>query len=65
LNPDSKALVFEILNEAGVGLAPGIEFGCGAEGFLRFSYATSEENIVEGLSHLTSFIINRESRASR
>jgi aspartate/methionine/tyrosine aminotransferase len=59
LNPDSKALVFQILAEAGVGLTPGIEFGTGAEGFLRFSYATSEENISEGLSRLSAFIRGR------
>jgi aspartate/methionine/tyrosine aminotransferase len=56
LNPDSKALVFEILEQAGVGLTPGADFGSGAEGFLRFSYATSEENITEGLRRLGGFI---------
>ncbi|MDR0621713.1 MAG: aminotransferase class I/II-fold pyridoxal phosphate-dependent enzyme [Deltaproteobacteria bacterium] len=59
LNPDSKAMVFEILEEVGVGLTPGIEFGTGAEGFLRFSYATSEDNIVEGLKRLGAFISSR------
>jgi aspartate/methionine/tyrosine aminotransferase len=59
LNPDSKALVFEILEEAGVGLTPGREFGSGAEGFLRFSYATSEENIEESLARLGAFIEKR------
>jgi aspartate/methionine/tyrosine aminotransferase len=62
LNQDSRALVFEILEEAGVGLAPGIEFGSGAEGFLRFSYATSEENISEGLGRLSAFIARRSQR---
>jgi aspartate/methionine/tyrosine aminotransferase len=56
INPDSKALVFDILEEVGVGLTPGREFGTGAEGFLRFSYATSEENIQEGLARLKTFI---------
>jgi aspartate/methionine/tyrosine aminotransferase len=64
LNPDSKALVFDILEEAGVGLTPGIEFGTGAEGFLRFSYATSEENIVEGLKRLSGFIAAHPHKAA-
>ncbi|MDR3204681.1 MAG: pyridoxal phosphate-dependent aminotransferase [Deltaproteobacteria bacterium] len=56
LNKDSKALVFQILEQAGVGLTPGAEFGRGAEGFLRFSYAASKENIEEALSRLAAFI---------
>ncbi|MDR0355725.1 MAG: aminotransferase class I/II-fold pyridoxal phosphate-dependent enzyme [Deltaproteobacteria bacterium] len=60
LSSDSKSLVFEILEEAGVGLTPGIEFGSGAEGFLRFSYATSEENIRQGLMRLASFSRRRQ-----
>jgi aspartate/methionine/tyrosine aminotransferase len=59
LNPDSRALVFQILEEAGVGTTPGIDFGSGAEGFLRFSYATSIENIREALSRLKAFISKR------
>jgi aspartate/methionine/tyrosine aminotransferase len=50
LNPDSAALVFELLEKTGVGTTPGREFGSRAEGFLRFSYATSEDNKVSYLS---------------
>jgi aspartate/methionine/tyrosine aminotransferase len=64
LNADSKALVFDILQEAGVGLTPGIEFGSQAEGFLRFSYATSEENIKEGLKRLAGFIAVRAAKGA-
>ncbi|MDR1677069.1 MAG: pyridoxal phosphate-dependent aminotransferase [Deltaproteobacteria bacterium] len=63
LNPDSKALVFDILEEAGVGLTPGVEFGDGAEGFLRFSYATSEGNIHDGLKRLSDYIAKHTSSA--
>jgi aspartate/methionine/tyrosine aminotransferase len=59
LNPDSVALVYEILEEAGVGLTPGREFGARAEGFLRFSYANSEENIQKALERLAEFIRRR------
>ena len=32
--------------------APGIDFGQGGEGFLRFSYATSLERLREGVARL-------------
>jgi aspartate/methionine/tyrosine aminotransferase len=59
VNPDSKALVFEILEEAGVGCVPGREFGAGAEGFLRFSYAVGAEGIEEALRRLEGFLDRR------
>jgi aspartate/methionine/tyrosine aminotransferase len=59
VNPDSRALVFEILEEAGVGCVPGREFGAGAEGFLRFSYAVSSEGIGEALNRLRAFLAAR------
>jgi (5-formylfuran-3-yl)methyl phosphate transaminase len=56
LSPDSYELAFEILEKAGVGVSPGIEFGKNAEGYLRFSYANSLENIKEGLDRIEAFI---------
>jgi (5-formylfuran-3-yl)methyl phosphate transaminase len=53
---DSLELSRHILNEAGVAVTPGIDFGNGAEGFLRFSYANSIENIKEGMDRLESFL---------
>jgi aspartate/methionine/tyrosine aminotransferase len=49
---DSLALSGRLLEEAGVACAPGIDFGPGGEGFLRFSYATSLERLHEGVSRL-------------
>jgi len=49
---DSLALAFRLLEEAGVGAAPGIDFGPGGEGFLRFSYGTSMERLREGVERL-------------
>jgi aspartate/methionine/tyrosine aminotransferase len=57
--PDSLALCFEILERAGVGCAPGSDFGPAAEGFLRFSYAASLESIKEGMSRLKAFLAAR------
>jgi aspartate/methionine/tyrosine aminotransferase len=49
---DSLALSGRLLEEAGVACAPGIDFGQGGEGFLRFSYATSLERLHEGVRRL-------------
>lgn len=45
ISTDSLALSREILEETGVAVTAGIDFGEGAEGFLRFSYANSMEKI--------------------
>ena len=59
LSGDSLALAFDILEKAGVGTDPGIDFGPGAEGFLRFSYANSEANIEEALDRLAKYLAAR------
>ncbi len=53
---DSYRLAFDILKEAKVGVAPGIDFGTNAEGYLRFSYANSMENIEEGMNRLERYL---------
>ncbi|MCO5384342.1 MAG: pyridoxal phosphate-dependent aminotransferase [Methanosarcina barkeri] len=53
---DSLELSRRILNEAGVAVTPGIDFGNGAEGYLRFSYANNLENIKEGMDRLETFL---------
>jgi len=56
LSQDSYRLAFEILEKAHVGVTPGVDFGQGGEGFLRFSYANSLENIREALARLEGFL---------
>jgi aspartate/methionine/tyrosine aminotransferase len=53
---DSYRLAFDILQEAKVGVAPGIDFGSNAEGYLRFCYANSMENIMEGMNRLERYL---------
>jgi aspartate/methionine/tyrosine aminotransferase len=53
---DSYGLAFDILKEAKVGVAPGIDFGSNAEGYLRISYANSLENIMEGMNRLQRYL---------
>lgn len=53
---NSLEFAYEILENAKVALTPGIDFGTNLEGFLRISYATSIENIVEGIKRLGEYI---------
>jgi len=56
---DSYAEAFNIIDTVKVGVTPGIDFGSGGEGFLRFSYANSIENIKEGLDRLEKYLGNK------
>jgi aspartate/methionine/tyrosine aminotransferase len=56
LSSSSYEFAFEILEKAGVGISPGIDFGQNAEGYLRFSYANSLENIKEGLNRMEEYL---------
>ena len=59
LAEDSYKLAFDILENARVGVAPGIDFGPNGEGYLRFSYANSLENIAEGMDRLENYLVER------
>ncbi|MCE5243098.1 MAG: pyridoxal phosphate-dependent aminotransferase, partial [Desulfobacteraceae bacterium] len=56
---DSYAFAFEILNNAKVGITPGIDFGANGEGYVRLSYANSLENIAEGLRRIEQYLQER------
>jgi len=53
---DSYQTAFDILTKTGVGVTPGIDFGANCEGYLRFSYANSLENIEEGLDKIDKYL---------
>lgn len=55
-SPDSYELSINILNNANVAVSPGKDFSQKGERFLRFSYATSDERIMEGLRRLEIFL---------
>ncbi|MDH3454813.1 MAG: pyridoxal phosphate-dependent aminotransferase [Desulfuromonadales bacterium] len=59
ISHDSLALAKEILDATGVALTPGIDFGQGAEGFLRFSYANSMENLDKAVDRLADLFRQR------
>ena len=56
---DSYSFAFEILENAKVGITPGVDFGSNAEGYVRFSYANSMENIIEGLDRIERYLKKR------
>ncbi|MEW5706231.1 MAG: pyridoxal phosphate-dependent aminotransferase [Actinomycetota bacterium] len=53
---NSYKLAIDILENALVALTPGIDFGSNAEGYLRFSYANSLENIAEACDRLEKYL---------
>ncbi len=57
---DSFKEAFNIVDTVKVGVTPGIDFGSGGEGFLRFSYANSIENIKKGLDRIEGYLKERK-----
>jgi len=55
---DSVSLAAALLDTVKVAVIPGAPFG--AEGYLRFSYATSEETIAKGIERFGEFVAMRE-----
>ncbi len=53
---DCYKFAFDVLENAHVGITPGIDFGTGGEGFVRFSYANSIENIKIGLDRIEQYL---------
>jgi len=53
---DSYRFAFELLEKAKVAVTPGIDFGSNGEGFLRFSYANSLDNIKIGMERLKEYL---------
>ena len=56
---DSVRFAYDILEHAHVAVTPGAAFGSNAEGYLRFSYASSVERIQEGLRRLGAYLARR------
>ena len=56
LGLDSQTLADRLLQEAGVAALSGTAFGRFGEGYLRFSYANSIENIKLGLERIAGFV---------
>jgi aspartate/methionine/tyrosine aminotransferase len=60
LSDDADQLTIDMLNQAGVVLVPGLDFGPHtAHQYIRVSYATSMENLREAVSRLRQFFAAR------
>lgn len=53
---DSYSFAFDVLEKAKVGITPGVDFGSNGEGYIRFSYANSMQNIAEGLRRIEQYL---------
>jgi aspartate aminotransferase len=56
----AKALASSLLEDAGVAIIGGPDFGVLAEGYARLSYANSTENILQALDRMGEFLANRK-----
>lgn len=56
----AKALASALLEEAGVAVIGGPDFGVHGEGFIRLSYANSTENILKALERMGAFLASRK-----
>ena len=61
----SKDLADELLYEAGVAGLNGACFGQYGEGYLRFSYANSYENLMEAVKRMHTYLSARLTTAAR
>jgi aspartate/methionine/tyrosine aminotransferase len=52
----SKLLADALLQEAGVACLSGTAFGAYGEGYIRFSYANSMENLMEAIERVGAFL---------
>ena len=56
----AKALASALLEDAGVAITGGPDFGILGEGYIRVSYANSTENILKALDRMREFLANRK-----
>jgi aspartate aminotransferase len=56
----AKPLASSLLEDSGVALIGGPDFGILGEGYVRVSYANSTENILKALDRMGEFLANRK-----
>jgi len=56
----AKALASALLDDSGVAIIGGPDFGILGEGYVRVSYANSTENILKALDRMGEFLSNRK-----
>jgi aspartate aminotransferase len=55
-----QALASSLLDDAGVAIIGGPDFGILGEGYVRLSYANSTENILKALDRMGEFLARRK-----
>ena len=56
----AKKLADALLEEAGVACLAGTAFGSWGEGYIRFSYANSQDNLREALKRVKNFVVSHK-----
>jgi aspartate/methionine/tyrosine aminotransferase len=56
---NSQRLALDILDNTGVAVTPGVDFGEGAEGYLRFSYTRPLDEIITALERIKGYFQQR------
>ena len=56
----AKELATALLDDAGVAIIGGPDFGILGEGYMRLSYANSTENILKALDRMGEFLASRK-----
>ena len=56
LTNDSFRFCMDLFDQTGVAVTPGIDFGSGGEGYLRFSYANSLDKIEDALHRIGNYL---------
>jgi len=54
--PDDRALAFQLIDEAAIGVAPGSAFGPGGEGFVRICFARRGDGLVTAMDRLNQWL---------
>ena len=61
---EARTVADRLLEEAGVAVLSGTAFGSYGEGYLRLSYANSEENILRAIERMGAFLSEQKSEAA-
>jgi len=56
IDVNSQRLALDILENTGVAITPGVDFGQGCEGYLRFSYTRPLNEIVKALERIEDYL---------
>jgi aspartate/methionine/tyrosine aminotransferase len=54
---DTRKLVFRLIDEAQVGLAPGTSFGAGGEHFVRVCYARDPDQVADAMTRVAKVLV--------